>query len=59
MRIKKVKKTDVKEIDVLLTFLKLTKEGRYAVVEESSLPYSRIEEQPETLCEEQFIYGMI
>jgi hypothetical protein len=59
MKINKDKKNQVKEIEVLLTFLKLTKEGRYATIEESSLPYSRIEEQPEGFCEDQYIYGMI
>jgi len=61
MKINKVEKNKVegKEIEVLLTFLKLTKEGRYATIEESSLPYSRIEEQPEVYCEDQYIYGMI
>jgi len=31
----------------LLTFLKQTREGKYAKVDESSLPYSRLKEQRE------------
>jgi len=47
-----------KEMKVLLTFLRLIKEGKYAPIEESSLPYSRSEEQPGVLCDDQYIYGM-
>lgn len=44
----------------LLSFLKRTKEGEYAQVEESSIPYSRlIEETLASGCvEEEFYYGV-
>jgi hypothetical protein len=48
-----------KELKVLLTFLKRTKEGKYAAIEKSSFPYSRLNEQPETVViEEQYNYGL-
>ncbi|GAI50560.1 unnamed protein product [marine sediment metagenome] len=36
-----------KEEKALLTFLTQSREGKYAKVDESSLPYSRIKEQRE------------
>jgi len=55
--------TNLKEIkqgeDVLLTFLKQTKDGKFAKIEESSLPYVRIQEQREdTFYEEDYYYSM-
>lgn len=49
---------DVK--DTLLTFLRRTKAGKYAPIEESSLPYSRIKEESETLgfYEEEYYYSI-
>lgn len=47
-----------KELKILLTFLKRTKEGKYATIEKSSIPYSRLNEQPEDIYEEQFNYGL-
>lgn len=40
-----------------LTFLRLTKEGKYAVVDTSALPYARIEVQREE-TEDIYLYGM-
>lgn len=40
-------KKEEREKETLLTFLKLTREGKYAKIEESSLPYIRIKEQRE------------
>lgn len=48
-----------KEEKVLLTFLKQTKEGKYAKIDKSSLPYSRFKEQREEIyCEEDYYYSM-
>lgn len=59
MKNAKAKKTEQKtELKVLLTFLKRTKAGKYASVEKSSLPYSRLNEQPEDASEEQYNYGL-
>jgi hypothetical protein len=58
MKKKESENTLTKEMRVLLTFLKLTKEGKYALIEESSLPYARTEEQPGVLCEDQYIYSI-
>ena len=41
----------------LLTFLQFTKEGKYAVIDTSSLPYARISEAREDL-EEEYVYGI-
>ncbi len=46
------------ELKVLLTFLKRTKAGKYAPVDRSSLPYSRLNEQPEVGNEELYLYGL-
>jgi len=45
---------------VLLSFLKRTKEGKYAPIEKSSLPYSRIIEEREAIesLEEEFYYSV-
>ena len=48
------------EEQVLLSFLRRTKEGKYALIDESSLPYSRIIEESETVesSEEEFYYSV-
>jgi hypothetical protein len=45
---------------MLITFLKRTREGGYAPIEESSLPYARLKEEAETveLYEEEYYYGI-
>lgn len=42
---------------VLFKFLKRTKAGKYAPIDQSSLPYSRIKQQAES-GEEQYIYAL-
>ncbi len=44
----------------LLSFLKQTKEGKYAPIDENSLPYSRLKEETETVesLEEEFYYSI-
>ena len=46
--------------EVLLSFLETTKEGTYAPIEESSLPYSRMTEESQTieLTEEYYYYSV-
>ena len=46
--------------EVLLSFLERTKEGTYAPIEESTLPYSRITEESQTveLAEEYYYYSI-
>jgi len=47
-----------KKEKALLTFLKLTREGKYAKVDESSLPYSRLKEQREEIYyEDEYYYN--
>lgn len=45
---------------LLLSFLIQTKEGKYAPIDENSLPYSRLKEETETVesLEEEFYYGV-
>ena len=48
-----------KEEKVLLTFLKQTLEGKYAKIDESSLPYSRVKEKrEEPYYEEEYYCGV-
>jgi len=57
----KNKKTDVKkEEQTLLTFLAKTKKGKYAKIEESSLPYARLKEEREDIktYEEEYYFSI-
>ena len=48
-----------KEEKVLLTFLKQTREGKYAKIDESSLPYTRLKEKrEEPFYEDEYYYGV-
>jgi hypothetical protein len=49
-----------KERETLIAFLKRTREGEYAPIEESSLPYTRIKEETESIevYEEEYYYGV-
>jgi len=48
-----------KEEKVLLTFLKQTREGKYAKIDERSLPYSRVKEKrEEPFYDEAYYYGV-
>jgi len=48
-----------KEENVFLTFLKQTREGRYAKIDESSFPYSRLKEQrEEPYYEDEYYYSV-
>jgi hypothetical protein len=48
------------EEKLLLSFLRRTREGKYAPIDQSSLPYSRIIEESETVesPEEEFYYSV-
>ena len=56
----KMQENDIREKEkkTLLTFLKLTREGKYARVEESSLIYTRIKEQREETYEQEYYYSV-
>jgi len=55
----KKKEIRQKEEKVLLTFLKQTREGKYAKIDESSLPYSRLKEhREESCCEDEYYYSV-
>jgi len=55
---KNSKPTIKQQKNVLLTFLKQTKDGKYAKIEKSSLPYSRLQEQREETYYEEYYYSM-
>lgn len=57
--LKKSAKAKSKE-KLLLSFLRRTREGKYAPIDQSSLPYSRIIEERETVesPEEEFYYSV-
>ena len=48
------------EAEILIAFLKRTRTGEYAPIEESSLPYARIKEETESaeVYEEEYYYGI-
>lgn len=55
----KKKEIRQKEEKALLTFLMRTREGKYAKVDESSLPYIRLKEEREELYyEEEYYYSI-
>ena len=56
---KPTKKTTT-DLDVQLTFLKETKDGKYAEIEKSSLPYVRISEDAQFIDtnQEEYYYSM-
>jgi len=49
-----------KEEKALLVFLIQTKEGKYAPIEENSLPYARVKEERENIetYEEKYYFGI-
>lgn len=53
------KVSDSKE-KLLLSFLEMTKEGKYSLIDENSLPYSRIIEETEIVesVEDEFYYNI-
>lgn len=57
--LRKSKEGKVEE-KALLTFLRRTKEGKYAPIDKSSLPYSRITEESESIesFEEEYYYSI-
>ena len=48
------------DLEILLTFLKRTKEGKYAPIEEISLLFARIREETELIeaWEEEYYYSI-
>ncbi len=48
------------QIEVLVSFLKETKDGKYAKIEESSLECNRLDEQPEYMetSEKEYYYSI-
>lgn len=53
----KKSKKDLREQEPHLTFLKAVKEGKYAEIEKSSLPYARMEART-IIVEDEYYYGL-
>lgn len=59
MNAKKRESKKQNEEKALLTFLKRTKEGKYAKIEKSSIPYSRLKQQREEYYyEDEYYYSV-
>ena len=57
--IKSRSKEKEEEEKALVTFLKRTKEGKYAKIDKSSLIYSRVKEQREPIyTDEEYFYSL-
>jgi hypothetical protein len=55
----RIRRFNLEDEKILLKFLERTKEGKYAIIEISSLPYSRIQETRAIgVCEELYRYIM-
>ena len=42
----------------ILKFLQLSRDGKYAPIDESSLPYVRMTEEREEVCQEEYYYNL-
>ena len=58
MKVKREELTQKEEKNILLNFLKQTREGEYAKIDESSLRYPRIKEHREPYYEEEYYYSI-
>jgi len=54
----KEKKEEQERKEAILTFLQLTREGKFAEIEESSMPYTRVKEQREDIPQEEYFYSL-
>ena len=54
----KEKKEDQEKKEAILTFLQLTREGKFAEIEESSMAYKRVKEQREDIPQEEYFYSL-
>jgi hypothetical protein len=52
------KKEEQEGKEALLTFLKLTREGKFVKIKESSLAYARLKEQREEIPQEEYFYSV-
>jgi len=51
-------KEEIEEKEAVLTFLRLTLEGKFAEIEESSMAYIRLKEEREDLPQEEYFYSL-
>ncbi len=54
----KEQKEEQERKEAILTFLQLTREGKFAEIEESSMAYTRVKEQREDLPQEEYFYSL-
>ena len=52
------KKQEREKKEALLTFLKFTREGKFAKIEQSSFTYARLKEQREETPQEEYFYSV-
>ncbi len=54
----RAEKEEQERQEAMLTFLQLTREGKFTEIKESSIPYQRVEEQREDLPQEEYFYSL-
>lgn len=57
MKTEKKERKTIAEEKVLISFLKATQDGKYAKIEKTSLPYSRINEET-VMVEDEYYYSI-
>lgn len=57
MQTQKKEKKIIEEKEVLISFLKATQDGKYAKIEKTSFPYSRIKEET-VIVEDEYYYSI-
>lgn len=54
----RAEKEEQERKEAILTFLQLTREGKFAEIEESSMAYTRVKEQREDIPQEEYFYSL-
>jgi len=54
----RAQKEEMERKEAILTFLRLTREGKFAEIEESSMVYTRMKEQREDPPQEEYFYSL-
>lgn len=54
----RAQKEEQERKQAILTFLQLTREGKFAEIEDSSMAYTRMKEQREDLPQEEYLYSL-
>ena len=54
----RAEKEEQERKEAMLTFLQLTREGKFAQIDKSSMAYHRVEEQREDFLQEEYLYSL-